>query len=300
VLIVLLALAGWTGASLLVAVGWVVLRAVVRSRQESTVTSSPTVPRRAAARRRGGGLDLIASAPPAFRNAFRGYDRSQVDEHVMGSERELALRDALVERLLSRLGAVTAERDVLRADRAGASQVRETVGGLHRLGEIMVLAAEDAAEVREQAQRAAAAERAHARREADLVEEHTRVLQEAARTRVWEAESLRSETRALRAEAVRDRSRAVADRRAAQAVREAAEAEAAAAAARSRAEQDHCAQQLTQARDELARLDGLRARWTQHLGVAQDQLEAALHQLDADDPAAPAAAVVPVLVDHAA
>jgi chromosome segregation ATPase len=219
-----------------------------------------------------GRLDLVASSPP-FRYALRGYDRLQVDEHLSCTERELALREAMIDRLIHRLGAVTAQRDGLRAELDRDLRARETVAGLHRLGEILVLAAEDAAQVREDASRAAATERAHAREEADLIEADARAVEADA----W----------ALRAEALREHARASADRRAAEVLRETVAADVAAVAERSRAAAQQAAEQLARVRAELQDLQDRRDLWRRHLDSAGQQLLDVLVEFDTAEPAAP-------------
>jgi chromosome segregation ATPase len=115
-----------------------------------------------------GDLDDLLDHRPFFRVRLHGYDRLQVDNYVTWAEGELAAARRHSSHLMARYGRCAAELDQLR--RARAQRTPELAPVTERLGAMLRVAAEEAAEIRatgvDEAERIVA--EAHAEAEARL------------------------------------------------------------------------------------------------------------------------------------
>src|SRR4051794_40909353 len=116
-----------------------------------------------------GDLEEILGRPPAFRHALRGYDRLQVDNFVSWTETELLARRREVADLVQRYGRCSAELEISSRLLAGSSQGREMTRVSERIGTMLRLAADEAADLTAAARAEAQQLVADARVEADGV-----------------------------------------------------------------------------------------------------------------------------------
>jgi hypothetical protein len=220
-----------------------------------------------------GDLDDLLDRRPFFRTRLRGYDRLQVDNYATWVESELATTRRNCSHLMARYGACAAELERLRTESQRPHRAPELGPVTQRLGEVLRLAAEEAAEIRragiDEAERIVAG--AHAEAETRL--EKVAMMREAAvavgeelRRERAEATGVvaraRQQAAALLREAAEERERLAAEaaERVARAEeqarreREAAAAEAAARLAAVRIEVDDLRRQRDEARESLHRL----------------------------------------------
>jgi cell division septum initiation protein DivIVA len=93
--------------------------------------------------------DALLGPRPAFRAALRGYDRLQVDDYVAWAETELLALRRANDDLLTRYGTCSAELEISRRLLACSPAGREQVRTSERVGEILRLAADEAARLTE-------------------------------------------------------------------------------------------------------------------------------------------------------
>lgn len=136
---------------------------VANSVQDEVVLPEGSGPR---APRPVGDLETLLDHRPAFRGAVRGYDRLEVDNYVAWAEGELVSAQREREHLLDRVVACGTEleisRRLLAEQPAGGRPVVSA-----RVGEVLRLAEDQAAQVLDAADTEAAQVRAEARLEAD-------------------------------------------------------------------------------------------------------------------------------------
>jgi cell division septum initiation protein DivIVA len=94
-----------------------------------------------------GDLDVVLEPGPSFRLVVRGYDRLQVDNYVAWTETELAAVRRECDHLLSRYEACWAQLDISKRLLAQSPSGRELTAISERVGEILRLAADEAAEL---------------------------------------------------------------------------------------------------------------------------------------------------------
>lgn len=155
-----------------------------------------------------GDLGQLLSEAPCFRRRLAGYDRLQVDNYVSWAEAELQLAGREVDELAARLGRCTAE--LQRAQqRLSTSPAGWELGQVsERVGEILRLAADEAADLvesgvaeaerlREQGAAAAAAAlhqasdvRARAAADADRLQDQAEAARQAAEDQLARAREL--------------------------------------------------------------------------------------------------------------
>jgi chromosome segregation ATPase len=204
-----------------------------------------------------GDIETLLGEPPAFRLRLLGYDRLQVDNYVAWAESELQSARRETDDLVDRYGRCWAELELARQVLARSPEGQRLAQVSERIGSMLQLAADEAAEITataERLRREAAADRAGAaavRQQADgdvaalkkrAEEECERLDAEAARTRArLDVEAAQVRER-LDREAAERRDRATAQ--AAERIRQQAEA----------AQQEREAADLA-ARQHLARLE---------------------------------------------
>ena len=199
-----------------------------------------------------GDLGTLLNHRPVFRGALRGYDRLEVDNYVAWAEGELATVHREREHLLDRVVACGTElelsRRVLSEQAAGSD--RPVVSA--RVGEVLRLAEDQAAQVLDAAEAEGAQVLADARLEADA---RLRKAQEIKKLAIDVADQLRADAQRDRAEAA-----AVLENAQAEAVEllRAAAAERDRLAAEAAADRDQAAEQAR--RDRLAAETALAAR----------------------------------------
>jgi cell division septum initiation protein DivIVA len=169
-------------------------------------TTGPPVPRPAP--RPSGALDAPLEPRPVFRAALRGYDRPQVDDYVAWAETELLAVRRANDDLLTRYGACAAELEISRRLLACSPAGREQVRTSERVGEILRLAADEAARLTEAGAADADRIRAVARGEADALLRRAREVRDGA---VADCERMRAEAEEARAAAGEELARAHAE-----------------------------------------------------------------------------------------
>ncbi len=166
-------------------------------------------PRAERSRPRGAGdLDALLEPRPAFRAALRGYDRLQVDNYVAWAETELLAVRRANDDLMSRYGACAAELEISRRLLACSPAGREQVRTSERVGEILRLAADEAARLTETGAADADRLRGEARAEADALLRRAREVKDGA---VAECGRMRREAEQARAAAEEELARAHAE-----------------------------------------------------------------------------------------
>jgi cell division septum initiation protein DivIVA len=143
-----------------------------------------------------------------FRAALRGYDRLQVDNYVAWAETELLAVRRANDDLLTRYGACSAELEISRRLLACSPAGREQVRTSERVGEILRLAADEAARLTEAGAADADRIRAVARAEADALLRRAREVRDGA---VADCERMRAEAQDARAAAEEELARAHAE-----------------------------------------------------------------------------------------
>ncbi|MGY1724446.1 DivIVA domain-containing protein [Blastococcus sp. SYSU DS0533] len=204
-----------------------------------------------------GGLEVLLDHGPSFRGSVRGYDRVQVDNYVAWAENELAAAQREREHLLDRVVACGTELEISRRLLAEQPVGRERPAVSARVGEVLRLAEDQAAQVLDAAEAEAAQLRADARLEADARLRKAHEIKELA---IDVADQLRVNAQRDRAEGAAALERAQAEAaellRAAGAERDRLAAEAAAErdrlAAEAAAERDRLATEAAAERDRLA------------------------------------------------
>jgi cell division septum initiation protein DivIVA len=114
-----------------------------------------------------GDLDGLLVSPPEFRRRSMGYDRLQVDNYVAWAEAELQSSRRETEDVLERYGRCSAELALARQQLAHSPAGQEMVHLSERIGSILQLAADEAAEITSTARDEA--ERLRAEAEADRI-----------------------------------------------------------------------------------------------------------------------------------
>jgi cell division septum initiation protein DivIVA len=145
-----------------------------------------------------GELDALLAPRPVFRAALRGYDRLQVDNYVARAETELLAVRRANDDLLTRYGACSAELEISRRLLACSPAGREQVRTSERVGEILRLAADEAARLTEAGAADADRIRGVARAEADALLRGAREVRDGA---VADCERMRAEAEEVRAAA---------------------------------------------------------------------------------------------------
>jgi cell division septum initiation protein DivIVA len=220
-----------------------------------------------------GDLADLLDRRPFFRTRFHGYDRLQVDNYATWVEAELSAARRHSNHLLARYGACAAELERLRRDAARPQREPDLSPVTERLGEMLRLAAEEAAAVTaagiDEAERIVAEARTEAEarlQKVGLIREAAVAAGEELRRERAEATGIlaraRAEAARLLADAAADRDRLAAEateRLAREGERARREREAAAAAAAARlaavqVEVDDLRRQRDDARDSLHRL----------------------------------------------
>jgi cell division septum initiation protein DivIVA len=153
-----------------------------------------------------GDLDSMLGTGPMFRPAVRGYDRLQVDNYVTWVETELQSARRQVEELTTRYGSALAEMEISRRLLAQSPTGREMTRISERIGQMLRLAADEAADVSAAGAREGDRLVSEARTEADAILRKAREVKEAA---VAASDRMRQDSRLMRAEAmaVLDRAR---------------------------------------------------------------------------------------------
>ena len=145
-----------------------------------------------------GELDVLLEPRPVFRAALRGYDRLQVDNYVAWAQTELLAVRRANDDLLTRYGTCSAELEISRRLLACSPAGREQVRTSERVGEILRLAADEAARLTEAGAADADRIRAVARAEADALLRRAREVRDGA---VADCERMREEAEESRAAA---------------------------------------------------------------------------------------------------
>jgi cell division septum initiation protein DivIVA len=160
-----------------------------------------------------GDLEAMFATTPAFRRRPLGYDRLQVDNYVVWSESVLLTARQEADDLFDRYGRCWAELDVARKELAHSPEGQQMAHVTDRIGSMLQLAADEAAEITAAA--AAEAERIHsqARADADVQRQKAHEFKQVA---LADADRLRRDAEAeadrLRRDAEADRSGAAAER----------------------------------------------------------------------------------------
>ncbi len=155
-----------------------------------------------------GELDGLLGPRPVFRAALRGYDRLQVDDYVAWAETELLALRRANDDLLTRYGTCSAELEISRRLLACSPAGREQVRTSERVGEILRLAADEAARLTEAGAADADRLRAVARAEADALLRRAKEVRDGA---VADCERMREEAEEARAAAEEELARAHAE-----------------------------------------------------------------------------------------
>lgn len=220
-----------------------------------------------------GDLDALLGTAPCFRTAVRGYDRMQVDNYVAWAENELAGAHREIDDLAARYGQCSAELELSQRLLAHSQAGQELTQMSERIGAMLRLAADEAAEIVAAASEEADHILAEARTDADARLRKAHEIKEIA---VVSSDRLREEARHVRVEAtaVLDRARGEADQllRDAAAQRDRLDHE----AAHARARENAASAERLQA--ELAQL-----RWEQEQAAAAAAAQVATLQEQIDE-----------------
>lgn len=171
-------------------------------------TAGPPSPRQGRGRAGARDLDALLEPRPLFRAALRGYDRSQVDDYVAWTGAELLAVRRANDDLLSRYGTCSAELEISRRLLACSPAGREQVRTSERVGEILRLAADEAARLTDAGAADADRLRAVARAEADALLRRAREVKDDA---IAECTRMRGEAERARAAAEEELARAHAE-----------------------------------------------------------------------------------------
>jgi cell division septum initiation protein DivIVA len=145
-----------------------------------------------------GDLDELMDHRPVFRVRMQGYDRLEVDNYTAWVEGELVAVRREVDHLLRRFGECSAELEISRRLLACSPAGREQVRTSERVGEILRLAADEAARLTEAGAADADRIRGVARAEADALLRRAREVRDGA---VADCERMRAEAEEVRAAA---------------------------------------------------------------------------------------------------
>lgn len=210
---------------------------------------------------------LLAAAPaPAFRRRPLGYDRLQVDNYVVWAETALLTARQETDDLLDRYGRCWAELDLTRQSLVHSPGGQQMAHVAERIGSMLQLAADEAAEITVRAAAEAAEVTATAAAEADRIHREAQADADSQVLRAHEVKELAF------AEAARRRRDSEADRAEAAAVRQQAECDAQELVSRAAEERVRLDEEAAQTR---ARLECEAAeRIRQQLAAARARLEA--------------------------
>jgi cell division septum initiation protein DivIVA len=220
-----------------------------------------------------GDLDSLLTTAPVFRSAVRGYDRMQVDNYVAWAESELRAARRETDDLVARYGRASADLEIARRLLARSREGQEMTVLSERMGTMLRLAADEAAELT--AAGAAEAEQllAEARTEADARLRKAAGIKQMA---VEAGDRMREEARLVRAGAAAELERA--RHQAAHLLREAAE---------ERARQQAAAEAgLAALQEEVGQLLRRRDEAAASLRLLTDQIGQAIDALGDPDPVA--------------
>jgi colicin import membrane protein len=254
-------------------------RADVRSRgtaDERTVVVDPAGPVRPA-RTRPGALDALLETGPGFGVAIRGYDRLQVDNYVAWAESELRTARRATDDLMSRYGELCAELELSRRLLARSPEGQELTYLSERMGSMLQMAADEAADLIAAARAEGERIVAEARADADA---RLRKASDIKRAAIAGGDAFREEARRLRDAAAADLRRA---RDEAEEIRHAADQE---RQEREAAETRAAAAQLAQLRTEIGELHRERTSARESLHRLSAQIDDALHALSGSRPGA--------------
>jgi colicin import membrane protein len=143
-------------------------------------------------------LEPLFEPGPCFRTALRGYDRGQVDSYVAAVEAELAAMRRECDDLLARYTACAGELQVAQRLLACSPEGRELLRTSEQVGELLRVAADEAAQLAAAGSAEADRLRAEARLEADALLRRAHEVKEEA---VAESDRLAEEARQARAAA---------------------------------------------------------------------------------------------------
>ena len=232
-----------------------------------------------------GDLDQMLSEAPCFRRGLTGYDRVQVDNYVSWVETELMLAGRELEDLTRRLGRCSADLHLAEKHLATSPAGWELGRVSERVGEILGLAADEAADLVEAGIAEADRIRAQAEEGAAVA---LRQAQEVRAVAALESDRLREVANEARLEAARALEQARAE--AATLVRQ-AEEERARVEAESAQAHDQATQELATAHVELALAHGRHMQTERVVERLTRELDSTLTALST--PAANLLAVVP-------
>jgi cell division septum initiation protein DivIVA len=187
-----------------------------------------------------GDLEAMLVTPPAFRRRPLGYDRLQVDNYVLWAETALLTARQETDDLLDRYGRCWAELDLARQVLEHSPKAQQLADVTERIGSMLQLAADEAAEITVTAAAEAERVRSEARVDVDAQRQEASEIRELA---VAEADRLRRD--------------AEAERTAAAAARQQTELDVAELVKEAREERERLDTEAAQTR---ARLDGEAAR----------------------------------------
>jgi cell division septum initiation protein DivIVA len=152
-----------------------------------------------------GDLDALLTTAPVFRSAVRGYDRLQVDNYVSWAESELRAARRETDDLVDRYGRACAELEISRRLLARSPEGQEMTVISERMGQMLRMAADEAAALTAAGSAEADQILADARTEADA---RLRKAHEIKQMAVEASDRMREEARLLRAEATAEIERA--------------------------------------------------------------------------------------------
>lgn len=150
-------------------------------------------------------IDDLMVAAPVFRTKVHGYDRFEVDNYVAWTEAEFRVARRETENLVERYGRVCAELEISRRLLARSPEGREMTVLTERMGQMLRLAADEAAAVTAAGQEEADQVLADARTEADARLRKAHAIKQMA---VEASDRMREEARVMRAEAAAELDRA--------------------------------------------------------------------------------------------
>lgn len=149
-----------------------------------------------------GDLREMVGFGPVFRRSVGGYDRFAVDTYVRWAESELATAGRMREEMLTRIGRLRADLDEARRQMAQSAGVREALRLVPRIGWVLAAAADQADDMRADADAERAAATAEAERlVSEATEEARRIVAEATAEAATILTSARAEAERLAAEA---------------------------------------------------------------------------------------------------
>jgi cell division septum initiation protein DivIVA len=153
----------------------------------------------------GSAMDALLDTGPGFSTALRGYDRMQVDHYVAWAEAELLAARRETEDLLSRYGRCSAELEISRRLLAQSPEGQDLTLVSERIGTMLRLAADEAAELTAAGAAEADALLAEARVDADA---RLRKAQQIKQLAIATSDRLREDAERVHAEAAAELQRA--------------------------------------------------------------------------------------------